>query len=408
MVLVVLAVLVIGVPLFYADHKGGINEVIYWVSRAELFPFIWTFHDASVVWRFMDTHPPQTITFHQAKLVLSIAGSYARWIVAPAMVASGVLFYHVHGWIEKYNRTFTMKTLLVRNAEFVYCLRPVARRKQGWLLDEPTGTGPWRVAESPMLFALRHEMISNESGAAVPENWCYQKNGLPRSVPNVPQGGYRFNEKKANQVFISRIGPPVPNGMRDFTNRYPAYMRGLAGAFCAFGLGQRDEGQRILDAMSESFDEAIAVAAWDRNEVAGHFPINILTAEAWMTRALKRRPLDASDSEANLARYVQKTTDLHKSFLYVWLGAMLDAARFNGGVLPSHEFLWLRPTNRELWYFLNSMGGNSVHSEGAAAWAHYRAETVLGKPILYTAVVDAASGGLRKAIGDEGWFEKQP
>lgn len=407
MVLIVAIVIIIGVPLFYEAHKGGINSVIYLISKIELLPFFRFFGNARIAWNFMQVNPPSTVSFDQAKAVLSIAGSYARWIIAPMIIGGGILFYHVHGWIEKYNRTFNMKSLLVRNAQFVGCLHPVAFRKKGWLLDEPTGTGPWRVAESPMRFALKHQLIIGDEDKPVPENWCYQDNGLPRSVTNVPQDGYRFNEKKANTVFVNRIGPPVPNSLRDFY-QYPAYMRGLAGAFCAFGLGHRDEGQRILDAMSESFSEEAAMAAWDEHQVAGHFPINLLTAEAWLKRALKNRPMDASDSESNLARYVQKTSNLHKSFLYVWLGGLLDAARFNGGVLPSHEFLWLRPTNRELWYFLNSMGGNSVHTEGAAAWAHYRAETVLGKPILYTAVVDAATSGLKKAIKDEGWFDRKP
>lgn len=421
--LVLLAILLIGGPIFYAAHKGGINGVIYGISRTEIFPFIYLFPSADMVWRFMDANPPQTVSFAQAKMILSISGGYARWIVAPLLIISGWMFYRTYGWIEKYTRQFTMKTLLERNANFSPCLRPVARRyvtvqrtiffglirfnqkKKRYISDESTGTGPWRVAESPMLFALRKKVITDENNAIVPEQWCYQKNGLPRSVPEVPRGGYRFNAKVANQAFIQRIGPPAPNDLRDFQRRYPAYVRGLAGAFCAFGLGERDAGQRILDAMSDSFNEDAAIQAWNDQEAAGHFPINILTAESWLSRALKTRPSDASDSEADLARYFQRRTQAHKSFLYVWLGSMLEAARYNGGVLPALEFLWLRPTNRELWYFLSSLGGNAALSEGGAAWAHYRAEEVLGKPILYTAVVDEASSALRKAISVENWFD---
>lgn len=403
---VVVAVLFFGVPIFYALHRGGINELLFLVAQFELLMTaapLWS-HDGSILWGYLLHTPPASVSWVKMHAILDIAGSYFRFLLAPVLIGLSWWFYRRVGWIEKYTRSFNMQSLLQRNANFVSCLIPVARRKKGWISKEPTATGPWRVSESPMLFALRNRIIRDRQDRVIPESHCYQPDGMPRSVPNVPEGGFVYSDKHAKEVFISRMGPQVPAGLRAF-RQMPAYYRGLAGAFCAFGLGKREEGQAILDAMSKSFVEEEALAVQDANGVAGHFPLNISTAEAWLARALKPRSDEEGGTEADMARYVQKKIANHQSFLYVWLGALLEAARFNGGVLPAYEFLWLRPSNRELWYFLTSLGGNSVHTEGAAPWAHYRAENVLGKSILYTAAVDEAVKALKKAIDDEGWFE---
>jgi intracellular multiplication protein IcmP len=64
----------------------------------------------------------------------------------------------------------------------------------------------------------------------------------------------------------------------------------------------------------------------------------------------------------------------------------------------------MRPACRPLWYFLNAVGGNTVSAEGAAPWAHWNAEKVLGDRITEP-VVDSASMALRQAIDDEGWLD---
>lgn len=404
---VVVAALFFGIPLFYAWHRGSINQILFWVAQFELLAVAapWWSHTGGELWNFLTHSRPQAVSWQQMETILTIAGGYFRFLLVPLLLLSAWLFYRRVGWIEKYTRIFTMESLLDRNARIVPSLLPVARRKRR-ISEEPTGSGPWRVAESPMLFALRHQIIVDREEKPVLESWCYGQDGMPRGVPKIPDGGMVFLDRRAKEVLVSRMGPPAPTNLRAF-RQLPAYYRGLAGAFCAFGLGKREEGQQILDAMSVSFSEKEALKAQDAHGVAGHFPINISTADAWVIRALKPRPDEENSTEADLSRQIQRAIAKHESFLYVWLGALLEVARFNGGVLPAYEFLWLRPTNRELWYFLTSLGGNSVFTEGAAAWDHYRAEDVGGKTILYTAFVDESVKALKGAIMDEGWFDEK-
>lgn len=390
---------------FYGNYRAGVNTVFIWITQGELLPFLPFDKVAQLVFFKLENTPPGQFTFAQMWAALSIGGSYFRWLVLPLIALATWMRWRQISWIERYRRNFTMKTLAEHNSEFFSALKPVVNRKKS-LLDEPTAKGPWRVAESAMLFALKRGMITTAAGEAVPVSWCYQKNGLPRTIPSIPEGGLHFQPKIAEMVLQGRMGPAAPSG-RLGLERLPRYQRGLAGAFCAFALGYRKEGQKILDAMSESFNEAAAVKSQNAQEVPGDFPINILNAESYVKRALKPRPVDACTTEDNLAARIRAKVALHDAFAYGWLGALLEAAREKGGTLPSQQFIWLRPANRELWYFLNSLGGNACHNEACAFWSHYEAENVLKRPIA-TPVVKYGVLALKNSIVSEGWMDIQP
>lgn len=390
---------------FYGDYKSGINTLFIWIVQGELLPFLPFSHTADLIFFKLKTTPPEAFTFKQMWAALSIGGSYFRWLAIPLIALVTWMRWRQISWIEKYRRAFTMKTLVDHNAEFFPALLPVVNHGKS-LLDEPPADGPWRIAESPMLFALRHGMITTAGGETVPVSWCYQKSGLPRTIPEVPEGGFHFQPKIAEKVLLERMGPAAPSG-RNGLAMLPRYQKGLAGAFCAFALGYRKEGLLILNAMSKSFNETEAVKSQNDRGVPGDFPINILSAESYVIRALKPRPADASGTEDNLAARVRAKVALHDAFLYGWLAALLEAAREKGGTLPPQMFLWLRPANRELWYFLNSLGGNACHTEGVAFWSHYTAENVLKRSIP-TPVVQYGITALKVGIEKENWFNIAP
>jgi intracellular multiplication protein IcmP len=70
---------------------------------------------------------------------------------------------------------------------------------------------------------------------------------------------------------------------------------------------------------------------------------------------------------------------------------MLLWARSRGGVLAPAQFLWLRGTDRALWYALNNLGRRAFLPEGAGAMAHFMAEQNARKalpiPRIDTAIV---------------------
>jgi intracellular multiplication protein IcmP len=92
---------------------------------------------------------------------------------------------------------------------------------------------------------------------------------------------------------------------------------------------------------------------------------------------------------------VQNIIQKHAYQLTV-MAELLKASR-DDGVVPSAEFLWLKPIDRRLWYMLNSIGRQTPYSEVGGPFAHWRAEQVMGRRSL-TPMIDEAIRALEIAI----------
>jgi hypothetical protein len=399
-----------GFAAFYAGNKGGINNLIYLWTKIQIAPFLAFSHPVGQVWDFMNRTDPHELSADQSLMLISFGGQYGRWWITPFILAMTFFGYRKVGKVERFNRLFTMQKLLKHNAQFFAALNPVVNRPR-LIIDEPTSQGAWRVLESPMLFALRQGIIKDNKGNIIKESQCYTENGLPRERVKPPAGGFIFDLDKANHVYIQRLGPAHPasgeiNGdaLIKGLKTLPRYLRGFIGALSATAIGHKDKGSAILDAMSLSFDEEKAVKSQNELGIAGDFDLDIKDADHWIERTFKARPDSQSDVESDLAASLQASVVNHSSYLYPWLAQLLTTSRLQGGSTPPNEFIWMRPACRPLWYFLNAVGGNTVSAEGAAPWAHWNAEKVLGDRITEP-VVDSASMALRQAIDDEGWLD---
>ncbi len=60
------------------------------------------------------------------------------------------------------------------------------------------------------------------------------------------------------------------------------------------------------------------------------------------------------------------------------MASLLEGAR-QDGVVPSSEFLWLKPTDRRLWYMCNCVGRQTPYAEVAGPFAHWKAEKSMGR-----------------------------
>lgn len=399
----VFLVAIIGGGIYYRHHHGAINGALVYLAKGELLPFL-ALSRVQHAFDVMNSHNANDYSISDMKEILGMAGSYFRWILVPALLGMAWWMHSSVAWISKLNRTFDMKSLARHNVVVAACLSPIVRRDR-FIIDEPPSTGPWRVAESPMLFAIRRGIIKR-NGVVVKEAECFQNNGLPR--PGKPIDGLMYDRQRAKEILVSRLGPPMLNNFLDIVGGipFPRYMRGIIGACCAVALGDRRAGQDILDLMSRSFNEKEALSN-RKNGIPHDFPINIGNADAWIIRGLKKRPPMDADTESIRANMLQEATEKHNAYLYVWMGAVLQASRDKGGTIPPQEFIWLRPCHRELWYFLNSVGGTGCHTEGAAPWSHWGAEKVLGRPI-YTPYIDSGVNANEDAIIEEGWLGHAP
>lgn len=296
---------------------------------------------------------PAALTWEQVRGLLRYAGSWMRWPLALLLLLCGCTAIFI-GRVGRLVRHFSMKSLLKNNAESFPCLRPVVGRGKYLLSPKSYDSGLWRIARTPVQFALEQGLLLNEKGEAfTPEQALH--NGLADT--ELPAwGNARLDEDKALAVFQDQLGKPFENH-----TAMTACRRALAAAFLAYADG----------------DKKAALPYW----MPSHPPIG-KNATGLTCPVLEQKNFP-SESEPHLGkasgRSFRKSLRIHAAFELPWFMALLCRAR-KKGVLASSQFLWLRPLDRALWYALNQCGGRTAWVESLAPWAHYKAEEQAGRP----------------------------
>jgi hypothetical protein len=270
-----------------------------------------------------------------------------------------------------------MESLLRNNAESFPCLWPVVGRGEALLDPASYDSGPWRLARSPLQFAVEHGLLLDEKGVPYASEEVLRQ-GLG-SVDAPAYGHARLDESRARSVLREQLGP-VFGG---FYMLSPC-RQALAAAFLAYAGGDKRGCLAIQDAVSRAYEET-----------NGNPACSLLGEKAFRKRVHsvfeKHRTIL---EEAPLLR--------HSAFELPWFMALLTRAR-KKGVLASSQFLWLRPLDRPLWYALHQCGGRTAWAEGFAAWAHYVAEERQGEA-LAEAQLSQAVASLREALAAQGWL----
>ncbi|MER2520770.1 MAG: hypothetical protein ABTQ34_08815 [Bdellovibrionales bacterium] len=181
--------------------------------------------------------------------------------------------------------------------------------------------------------------------ALSPEEWI--------SYHRIPVTNGIADREAARRAFLLQLGPRW-NGTDDLPN----YMQALFAAFCLKGVQKRDESDTLLGKLAPFWSEK-----------GGFVPSAEVMDEA---RHILKKPAVGGKGLEVAVGFAYRTTAL--------LGT-LKWARASGGVLAPAQFLWLRGTDRTLWYALNNLGRRSFHAEGAGAMAHFMAEQNARKPL---------------------------
>jgi len=181
--------------------------------------------------------------------------------------------------------------------------------------------------------------------ALSPEEWlAWHRIPITNSIPD---------REATRRAFIQQLGPRWTG-----IDHAPIHIQGLFAAFALKGVQKRDESDDFLGKLSLCWSEK------DGFKVSAEVKKEIL-------KIIHDPEIGGKASE--IARqYAYRTTAIL---------AVLRWARQMGGVLAPAQFLWLRGTDRALWYPLNNLGRRSFHSEGAGAMAHYMSEQIAKKPL---------------------------
>jgi intracellular multiplication protein IcmP len=166
----------------------------------------------------------------------------------------------------------------------------------------------------------------------------------------------------AKRVFTLQLGPY----WSDFEHA-PPQAQALAAVFMARMNRDRSAADKILAELDKSYSQG---------------KINYGVA----TETLKKY---------QNAENVQEIVSKH-AYLLTVMASLLQASR-EDGVVPSAEFLWLKPVDRRLWYMLNCVGRQTPYAEVGGPFAHWRAEQTMGRRSLVP-MIDEAIKALEIAV----------
>lgn len=191
--------------------------------------------------------------------------------------------------------------------------------------------------------------------ALSPEEWI--------SYHRIPVTNGVVDREATRRALLLQLGPRW-NGIEE----QAPYFRALYAAFTLKGNQKREESDEFLGRVA---------LCW--NAKTGFHMTSEVAAEV---KKILSDPKLADKANEVASHHAYRTTAM--------LG-VLAWGRSMGGVLASAQFLWLRGTDRNLWYALNNLGRRSFHPEGMGSMAHYMAEQAAKKalpiPRVDTAIV---------------------
>ncbi len=364
------------VPLLYAAHSNAVNVPLLNLAKAQLKAFTLFFEEAEIAFGRIDAADPASLSWDTMQKVLRYTGSWIRWPFLLLLVLFGVASIFM-GRVGGLVRRFNMESLLKNNAESFPCLRPVVGRGKYLLSPKSYDSGLWRIARTPVQFALEHGLLLDEQGEPfTPEQAL--KNGLPSTA--LPAWGHaRLDEAKALAVLTKQLGKRF-EGFEGLS----ACRRALAAAFLDYAGGNKKGCIALLDAVSLSYAE---------NHEQASCP---LLEEGRFVSRLKK------EWDCHSSLLTEKCLSIHAAYELPWFMALLYRAR-QKGVLATSQFLWLRPLDRPLWYALNQCGGRAAWAEASAPWAQYLAEEKAGM-LLAEPHIQPAVASLKQSLAAQGWL----
>ena len=141
------------VPLLYTAHPDVVNGPLLTLAKAQLKAFTPFFEEAENAFARIAAADPASLSWDAMQKVLRYTGSWIRWPFLLLLVLFGVASIF-KGRVGGLVRRFNMESLLRNNAESFPCLRPVVGRGKYLLSPESHDSGLWRIARTPVQFAL--------------------------------------------------------------------------------------------------------------------------------------------------------------------------------------------------------------------------------------------------------------
>lgn len=195
--------------------------------------------------------------------------------------------------------------------------------------------GKWAVAQTEREFTSKHGLL-DERGELIRE--------------------------KASKVFSSQLGEPWSG----YANLKP-YQKGIFAGLMLFIEGDRKGAEKWFGEMAVAFKNGDSDYSF----------------------------ADTIYQKYANSKYLAGTLQRH-FYVNTVFATLFQLAKVDG-VAASSLFVWLKPTDRRLWYTLNAVGGYAFFVECSGIMSHWLAEKSLGDPII-TPATKTAVDGLHEAL----------
>ncbi len=283
-------------------------------------------------------------------LLMYIAEKTGFYLAFFQLLLSGYLFSVV--WKTnaqvKYKTKHSMRSLSNQEQHNWVQIMPITSLN---LVDDDVNKGPWSMALTPLQFCKKFELITVETVIDRKSPW--KTEGIKKS---------RLLKDKALDLFKSQMGQ-----IWEGENALPPHRKALFAVFLARIEHDTNGATQLLEELSISYAKG----------------------------SLDYASVDPLLKKHRQSKAAIKCVQNHAYVLTV-LASMLKLARTDG-VLATSSFIWLKPTDRELWYMLNCVGRQTPYCETAGPFAHLIAEEELGRP-LFKPIVDKAVSALEDAL----------
>ncbi len=294
---------------------------------------------------FMQTADPNSVNWDMLVEYTRNVGDYIRYPVVALLIISAVVLYKSNITL-KYKKAHSMKTLRAQEQYNWPAIMPVVKED---LVKQDIDKGPWAMALSPLEFAHKYNLLKKDDML------------LDNPEPGMEMtAGIRRGDAK--RVFTLQIGP-----YWEGFDRCAPHVAALAAVFMARICRDRGAAKHILETIDKTFVQG-----------KPDFAVALPTLKKYQNNEL-----------------IQEVVTKHAYTLTV-MASLLLLAR-NDGVVPSSEFLWLKPIDRRLWYMLNCVGRQTPYSEVGGPVAHWKAEKQMGRRSLMP-MIDEAIRALEIAV----------
>jgi len=334
--------------LWYYQHTI-IVKLVFSINnlQAWLVNFFWPGEPLKDSILFMKTVDASQVDWGTLVNVTTAVGSYIRFFYIVILVILAFFLYQ-KDLSHRFCKTYSMKSLSHQEQENWPSIAPVLNQN---LIEQDINSGAWSMSLNPMEFSKKYNILKQNDALLDPNSPGQE---MTASVI----------KSEAKRIFTMQLGPL----WRGFKNCQPHVMA-LAAIFLARMNRDRKAATQIATELSISF-------AKGQIDYSCAYPV----LEKYQTT---KEALELEQMHA---------------YVYTFMASLIEKAR-QDGVVPSSEFLWLKPIDRRLWYMLNCVGRQTPFAEIAGAFAHWKAEKVMGRRCL-TPMIDEAIKALELAVKD--------